>query len=83
MVLYPVAVVLQYDTTHKITHITQNNTPHSKKHSTQYYTNNKGHILHTLNTITIQIQSHKVRTFITGKMACGIGCDRDTAPVSS
>jgi hypothetical protein len=27
----------------QITHITQNNTPRSKKHSTQNYTNNKGH----------------------------------------
>jgi hypothetical protein len=42
---YPVPVVLQ-DTIHKITHITQNNTPYSQKHSTQSYTNNKGHMTH-------------------------------------
>jgi hypothetical protein len=41
---------------------TQNNTHHTKWHttlkqnSTQNYENNKGHTLHTINTITIQIQ---------------------------
>jgi hypothetical protein len=50
MGLYPVAVVMQLDTSHKITHHTQT------KHSTQNYKNNEGHILHTINTITIQIQ---------------------------
>jgi hypothetical protein len=37
MGLYPVAVALQQDTTHKITHRTQT------KHSTQDYRINKGH----------------------------------------
>jgi hypothetical protein len=50
MGLYPVALALQQDTTHKITHHTQT------KHRTQNYKNNKGHILHTINTITIEIQ---------------------------
>jgi hypothetical protein len=39
----------------QITHITQNNTPHSNKHITQNYTNNKGHTTHTecnANTVT-------------------------------
>jgi cytoskeletal protein RodZ len=39
----------------QITHITQNYTPSSKEHSTQNYTNNKGHIIHSkynANTIT-------------------------------
>jgi hypothetical protein len=46
MDFYPVAVVLQYDatqkwhTSHRLTHHTQ------IKHSTQNYTNNKGHITH-------------------------------------
>jgi hypothetical protein len=31
MGLYPVAAVLQKHTTHKITHITENNTTHSNK----------------------------------------------------
>jgi hypothetical protein len=39
MGFYLVAVVLQLDTTHKNTHVTQN--------STQSYTNNKGHITYT------------------------------------
>jgi hypothetical protein len=30
----------------QISHITQNNIPHSNKHSTQNYTNNKGHTAH-------------------------------------
>jgi hypothetical protein len=38
------------NTAHKITHRTQT------KHNTQNYKNNKGHILHTINTTTIQIQ---------------------------
>jgi hypothetical protein len=38
MGFYPVAVILQDNT--QITHITQNNTPHSK-HSTQNYTSYK------------------------------------------
>jgi hypothetical protein len=45
MGLYPVAVVLQWDTTHKNTHVTQNNTPRSNR--TQSYANtNKRHITH-------------------------------------
>jgi hypothetical protein len=57
MGLYPVAAVLQYDTTHKITHRTQT------KHSTHNYKNNKGHTAYstynyntytTTNTIEIQ-----------------------------
>jgi hypothetical protein len=39
----------------QITHITHNNTPHSIKHSTQNYTNNKEHTTHNAynaNTIT-------------------------------
>jgi hypothetical protein len=44
----PEAVALQYDITHKNTHISQNITPRSNKtkHNTQSYTNNKGHITH-------------------------------------
>jgi hypothetical protein len=44
MGLYPVAMELQWDTTHKNTHVTQNNTPRSNR--TQSYTNNKRHISH-------------------------------------
>jgi hypothetical protein len=43
----------------QITHITQNNTPHSNKQSTQNYTNNKGHTTHNEyneNTITTTIK---------------------------
>jgi hypothetical protein len=42
----------------QITHITQNNTPDSTKHSTQNYTNNKGHATYNeynANTITTTI----------------------------
>jgi hypothetical protein len=46
MGLYSVAAVLRWDITHKITHRTQT------KHSTQNIKNNKGHILHTVHTIT-------------------------------
>jgi hypothetical protein len=46
MGFYPVAVVLQKDTTHKNAHITQNDTQRSNKRNTQSYTNNKGHITH-------------------------------------
>jgi hypothetical protein len=34
----------------QITHITQNNTPDSNKHSTQNYTNNEGHTTHNETT---------------------------------
>jgi hypothetical protein len=50
MGFYPVAVYYN-----KTTHITKNDTPHSNKHSTQNYTNNKGHTTHSecnANTIT-------------------------------
>jgi hypothetical protein len=48
MCFYSVVVVLQSDTTHQNTHITQNNTQgsHKTQHNTQSYTNNKGHITH-------------------------------------
>jgi hypothetical protein len=39
----------------QLTHITQNNTTLKQKHSTQNYTNNKGHSIHNkynANTIT-------------------------------
>jgi hypothetical protein len=39
MGFYPVAAILQYHTSHKITHHTQT------KHSTQNYTSNKGHTI--------------------------------------
>jgi hypothetical protein len=45
-----------------ITHVTQNNTPHANKHSTQNYTNNKEHTTHneynanTTTTIKKQLQ---------------------------
>jgi hypothetical protein len=53
----------------QITHITQNNTPHSNNHSTQNYTNNKGHTTHneynantiTTTTNTIQLQLIQVQ----------------------
>jgi hypothetical protein len=49
---YTVAVVLQLRCNTQITHITQNNTPHSNK--TQH-TNNKGHTTHN-EEIQIQLQ---------------------------
>jgi hypothetical protein len=58
MGFYSVAVVLQLDTTHKITHHTQT------KHSTQNYTNNKGHTTHNeynANTITTTINKTTIK----------------------
>jgi hypothetical protein len=49
----------------QITHVTQNGTPHSNKHSTQNYTNNKGHTTHNeYNANTITATTNTITTTI-------------------
>jgi hypothetical protein len=63
MGFYPVAVFYNKTQHTNNTHHTNNtqhtnNTPHSNKHSTQNYTNNKGHT--TYNELQLQLQFNKL-----------------------
>jgi hypothetical protein len=65
-VTYPVAVVLQQNTTHKNTHIAQNNTPRSNKTQNNKATQTIKDTLHTMNT------THKKVTGHGGLWGCGV-----------
>jgi hypothetical protein len=56
MGLYPVAVVVQEDTTHKVTHVTQDNPQHSNNNTAHKITKSvkRAHTIKTQRTIKTQ-----------------------------